>query len=116
MSYELSADDKPMYGPAHTILVLLPFALSHTSSAHAHLSRWARSLMFCLNHPLPLFLCVLHVAAMVQVSLRICAGSPDPSLLAYAMVSKSDELVKRQITLLDLTNLYLLPKFDKYIL
>ena len=38
-------------------------------------------------------------AAKDQVSLRIYAGSPDPSLLAYAIVSKSNERVRRQITL-----------------
>ena len=55
-------------------------------TAHAQPFRGARDLAFCLKVPLDSLL--YERAAKVLARLRGCAGSPEPSLLAYAISTK----------------------------
>ena len=55
-------------------------------TAHAQPFRGARDLAFCLK--VPLTHCLYERAAKVLARLRGCAGSPEPSLLAYAISTK----------------------------
>ena len=72
---------RPIYEPAHTILLLIAYAQKPPLNTSAYISGGVRILIFGLSlqlHPYTAVLC-MHIARAME-SLCICAAFPKPSL------------------------------------